>query len=61
MTSNRSNGLLNLARMMVKQAKMLKRSGLLREARDVARRAIEINALGHRELRARPVKICIHC
>ena len=61
MTTNRSNGLLDLARMMVKQAIMLKRSGLVREARDVARRAIEINALGHRQMQPKPVKICISC
>lgn len=61
MIDTRSNRLLELARMMVKQAIMLKRSGLVREARLLAQRAIEINARGHREMRARPARICISC
>ncbi|MEQ8401328.1 MAG: hypothetical protein RIB53_05685 [Roseitalea porphyridii] len=55
----RSNKALDLARMMIKQAKLLKGAGLIAEAKALARRAIEINAIGHQatRLQAQPVRI----
>jgi len=55
----RSNKALDLARMMITQAKLLKGSGLIAEAKALARRAIEINAIGHQatRLQAQPVRI----
>ena len=55
----RSNTALDLARMMIKQAKMLKGVGLVAEAKALARRAIEINAIGHQamQVQAAPVRI----
>jgi hypothetical protein len=49
--------LLDLARLMIKQAKFLKNQGLMVEARSIARRAIELNHYGHASLRAVPVPI----
>lgn len=58
----RSNTLLDMARMMVKQARMLKSAGLVREARQLARRAIEMNTLGHAQMRQlRPARVCVRC
>lgn len=55
----RTNKALELARMMIKQAKMLKGAGFATEARTLARRAIEINTMGHHALRvqAEPVRV----
>jgi hypothetical protein len=49
--------LLDLARIMIKQAKLLKAQGLLAEARGIARRAIELNHIGHASLRTQPVRV----
>ena len=63
MTSNhapeRPHTALDLARMMIKQAKLLKGAGLIAEAKGLARRAIEINMIGHhaRRMQAQPVRI----
>lgn len=57
MPQGRTNGLLELARMMVKQAIMLKRSGAGRDAVALARRAIKLNALGHAQLKMQPVRV----
>ncbi len=57
MPQGRSNGLLELARMMVKQAIMLKRTGLKRDAIALARRAIEINTLGHAQMKLKPIRV----
>jgi len=55
----RTNKALDMARMMIKQAKLLKGAGLIAEASDLAKRAIAINTLGHENLRmrAQPVPI----
>lgn len=55
--SNRSNMLLDLARVMIKQAKLLKAQGLLAEARAVARRAIEFDHAGHAAMHLQPVPV----
>lgn len=55
--STRSNMLLDLARVMIKQAKLLKAQGLLAEARAVARRAIEFDHAGHAAMRLQPVPV----
>ncbi len=57
MPQGRTNGLLDLARMMVKQAIMLKHTGLKRDALALARRAIKINTLGHAQLKMQPVRV----
>lgn len=56
----RSNRALDLARMMIKQAKLLKGAGLAADAKALARRAITINAIGHRamQMQAEPIRIC---
>lgn len=43
----RTNKVIEMARMMIKQAKLLKQSGLVREARVLARRAVALNNFGH--------------
>ncbi|WP_306119369.1 MULTISPECIES: hypothetical protein [unclassified Roseitalea] len=53
----RTNKALDLARMMIKQAKLLKNAGLIAEARELARRAIAINGLGHHAARLEPARI----
>lgn len=60
MPQGHTNRLLELARMMVKQAIMLKRTGLKRDAIALARRAIRINTLGHAQLKLRPAKVRIN-
>ena len=55
--STRPHFLLDLARIMIKQAKLLKSQGLFSEARGMARRAIEINQIGHASMRVRPVRV----
>ncbi|WP_421848806.1 hypothetical protein [Oricola sp.] len=55
--SSRRSLLLDLARVMIKQAKLLKHQGLIAEARSIALRAIELNHLGHAAMRAQPVEI----
>lgn len=52
---------LDLARMMIKQAKILRGAGFLADARELARRAVEINAVGHRTiaLQPEPVRITV--
>lgn len=63
MTSNaptpRTSMAIDLARMMIKQAKMLKNAGLIADAKNLARRAIDMNSLGHSAMRmqAQPVRI----
>lgn len=52
--------LLDLARTMIKQAKLLKSEGLIAEARGMARRAIELNQIGHASMRMQPVRITQH-
>jgi hypothetical protein len=56
-TTARKTLILDLARMMVKQARMLKNAGLVREARDLARRAIELNSFGHMQMKLQPVRV----
>ena len=55
--STRPNLLLDLARIMIKQAKLLKAQGLFSEARGMARRAIELNHVGHASMRLQPVPV----
>ncbi|QKV17687.1 hypothetical protein [Oricola thermophila] len=55
--STRSNLLLDLARMMIKQARLLKAQGLLAEARAMARRAIELDHAGHAAARLQPIPV----
>ncbi|MEM1376574.1 MAG: hypothetical protein AAGG69_04215 [Pseudomonadota bacterium] len=54
---SRTNKAMDLARMMIKQAKLLKQAGLTSEARRLARRAIEMNSFGHSAERLQPVMI----
>lgn len=56
----RTNAAFDLARMMIKQAKMLKSSGLYAEARALARRALAIKDFAHlyqAQLQPQPVRI----
>ena len=55
--TTRSNTALDLARMMIKQAKLLKDAGLVTEARDLAKRAVAINSYGHHAYAPQPVRI----
>ena len=55
--SSRSTLLLDLARIMIKQAKLLKSQGLFAEARAIARRAVELNHVGHASQRLQPIPI----
>jgi hypothetical protein len=55
--STRPNLLLDLARIMIKQAKLLKAQGLFSEARGMARRAIELNHVGHASMRLQPIPV----
>jgi len=57
--SSRSSLILDLARVMIKQAKLLKAQGLFAEARAIARRAIELNHVGHASERLQPVPVRI--
>ena len=57
--SSRSSLILDLARVMIKQAKMLKAQGLFAEARAIARRAVELNHVGHASERLQPVPVRI--
>ncbi|MEM0899137.1 MAG: hypothetical protein AAGI92_04210 [Pseudomonadota bacterium] len=43
----RTNKALDLARMMIKQARVLKEAGLFPESRGLARRALAMKSLGH--------------
>ncbi|MEO1703594.1 MAG: hypothetical protein AAFR71_16230 [Pseudomonadota bacterium] len=57
---SRTNKAMDLARMMIKQAKLLKKAGLTSEARRLAERAIDMNAMAHTSERAMqlvPVRI----
>ena len=56
--THRTNTALDLARMMIRQARMLKKAGLAAEARALARRALDWHAMGH--MAARPVPVRIH-
>jgi hypothetical protein len=53
----RSNKALDLARMMIKQAKLLKRAGMVSEARSVARRAWEMNLMAHATAKLQPIHV----
>ena len=55
--STRPNLLLDLARVMIKQAKLLKAQGFMAEARSLARRAIELDQIGHASLRLQPIPV----
>lgn len=55
--SSRPSLVLDLARAMIKQAKMLKHQGLIAEARAIARRAVELNHMGHASQRLQPVPV----
>ena len=55
--SSRSSLVLDLARIMIKQAKLLKSQGLFAEARSIARRALELNHVGHASQRLQPIPI----
>ena len=55
--SSRPTLLLDLARLMIKQAKLLKAQGLFAEARSMARRAIELTHVGHASARLEPVPV----
>lgn len=48
--ANRADDLPSLARLMMRQAQLLKRRGLLSEARGMARRASELNHMAHARL-----------
>lgn len=54
---DRRNRLTSLARTMISQARLLKRRGLVEEARGMARRAVELNHMGHRQVELQPVRI----
>lgn len=54
--TNTTDTVLDLARMMIKQAKLLKNAGLMVEARELARRAMALNALGHNAEELVPVR-----
>ena len=53
----RPNTAIDLARMMIKQAKLLKGAGLVAEARDLAKRAMEMNTLGHAALKLEVIPV----
>ncbi len=55
----RENKALDLARMMIKQAKFLKRAGMVSEARSMARRAWEMNVMAHATAKLEPVPVRI--
>lgn len=57
----RTNKAMDLAAMMIKQAKMLKSAGLIAEARGLARRALAFKDMGHTyaRLQAKPVPVRI--
>ena len=55
----RKNKALDLARMMIKQAKFLKRAGMVAEARSMARRAWEMNVMAHATAKLEPVPVRI--
>lgn len=57
MSNHRTNKAIDLARMMIKQAKLLKNAGLMVEARELARRAVALNTLGHSARTLAPVRI----
>lgn len=57
MQIDRSNTLLDLARMMIKQAKMLRDAGLVQEARDLAQRAMMLDSCGWASRAPQPVRI----
>ncbi len=57
MQNDRSNTLLELARKMIKQAKMLRDAGLAQEARDLARRAMMLDSCGWAARTPQPVRI----
>ena len=59
--STRPTLLLDLARLMIKQAKYLKSLGLVAEAKGIARRAIELNHVGHAAMRMQPARIDRKC
>lgn len=54
--SSRTYFLLDLARIMIRQARLLKAEGLVADAREMAKRAIEINHMGH-AAQLQPVRI----
>lgn len=53
----RTNKALDLARMMIKQAKFLKRAGMVKEARSMARRAWEMNVMAHATTKLQPIPV----
>lgn len=57
--TTRTNKALELAHMMIKQAKMLKSAGLVAEARGLARRALAFKSMGHNynNMQYQPVRI----
>ena len=55
----RTNKALDLARMMIKQAKFLKHAGMVSEARSMARRAWEMNVMAHATAKLQPVPVRI--
>ncbi|MEL6819968.1 MAG: hypothetical protein AAFP80_15080 [Pseudomonadota bacterium] len=58
---SRTNKAMDLARMMIKQAKLLKEAGLTSEARRLARRAIEMNTMAHSSKRAlQPIPVRVN-
>ena len=58
--SSRTNKAMDLARMMIKQAKLLKEAGLTSEARRLARRSIEMNSMGHSAARLQPIPVRVN-
>ena len=54
---SRSNTIRDLARMMIKQARLLKSAGLINEAKALARRAIALNHAGHTTDRMQPIAV----
>lgn len=56
---SRTNKALDLARMLIKQAKLLKASGMVSEARTLARRAWEMNMMAHSTQKLVPIPIRI--
>lgn len=53
----RHNLLFDLARVMIKQARLLKAQGMFAEARAAALRAIDLNSAGHASARLQPVRV----
>ncbi len=57
MTKNQSNVLIDLSRMMIKQARMLRDAGLVADAKALAQRAIMLDSCGWAARSLEPVRV----